>query len=540
MSRSDSFSEPEATPVAPVERLLHTVATTSARVVLGLAAGLLIARLMRRVRLHWSWAAAALFATPLADAVMRASGTVLGVGALSAAAWGRRWHREDIDAGRDLRELAAAERSPLDVLRSLLHLGALRWRVRTRSGWFAGDELIIGRDEANCLIAIPMGGAAGGTHALVLGATGSGKTITEAWIAARAIERGMGAVVIDPKGDRALREAMAGAARASAKAFIEWSPEGPCVYNPYARGSDTEIADKALSGERFTEPHYLRQAQRYLGHVVRALRAARLEVSLGRLVEALDPDGLERLARTLPGPQADAAHAYLDALTARQRVDLAGVRDRMAIIAESDLGQWLDPATASARPFDLLEAVRARAVVYFDLDCDSRPLLTQMLGAAIVQDLQTTVAALQGRPTSTLALIDEFSALSVEQVVRLFGRARSAGLSLVLGTQELADLRMPARERALEQVIGNLTVLIAHRQVLPESCALIAGLAGTRGAWRTSRHSGGRTTRTRTTEPNLGAERLMGLAPGVAAVTVLTRSAGARIVRIFSGAGADA
>src|SRR5438105_4473431 len=429
MSRSDSFSEPEATPVAPVERLWHTVATTRARVVLGLAAGLLSARLMRRVRLQWSWAAAALFATPLADAVMRASGTVLGVGALSAAAWGRRWHREDIDAGRDLRELAAAERSPLDVLRSLLHLGALRWRVRTRSGWFAGDELIIGRDEANRLIAIPMGGAAGGTHALVLGATGSGKTITEAWIAARAIERGMGAVVIDPKGDRALREAMAGAARASAKAFIEWSPEGPCVYNPYARGSDTEIA-------------------------------------------------------------------------------------------ESDLGQWLDPATASARPFDLLEAVRARAVVYFDLDCDSRPLLTQMLGAAIVQDLQTTVAALQGRPTSTLALIDEFSALSVEQVVRLFGRARSAGLSLVLGTQELADLRMPARERALEQVIGNLSVLVAHRQVLPESCALIAGLAGTRGAWRTSRHSGGRTTRARTTEPNLGAARLMGLAPGVAAGTL--------------------
>jgi len=34
-------------------------------------------------------------------------------------------------------------------------------------------------------------------------------------------------------------------------------------------GSETEIADKALSGETFTEPHYLRQAQRYLGHAVR-------------------------------------------------------------------------------------------------------------------------------------------------------------------------------------------------------------------------------------------------------------------------------
>ena len=41
-----------------------------------------------------------------------------------------------------------------------------------------------------------------------------------------------------------------------------------------------------------------------------------------------------------------------------------------------------------------------------------RPLLTQMLGAAIVQDLQTTVAALQGRPTPTLVVIDEFSAIA--------------------------------------------------------------------------------------------------------------------------------
>jgi hypothetical protein len=33
---------------------------------------------------------------------------------------------------------------------------------------------------------------------------------------------------------------------------------GPLAYNPYASGSETEIADKALSGETFTGPHYLR------------------------------------------------------------------------------------------------------------------------------------------------------------------------------------------------------------------------------------------------------------------------------------------
>jgi hypothetical protein len=52
-------------------------------------------------------------------------------------------------------------------------------------------------------------------------------------------------------------------------AFLEWTPDGPLPYNPYAHGSDTEIADKALAGELVTEPHYLRQAQRYLGHAVR-------------------------------------------------------------------------------------------------------------------------------------------------------------------------------------------------------------------------------------------------------------------------------
>ena len=58
------------------------------------------------------------------------------------------------------------------------------------------------------------------------------------------------------------------------RAFLEWTPSGPCTYNPYGHGSAGEIADKALAGERFTEPHYLRQAQRYLAHAVRALQAA--------------------------------------------------------------------------------------------------------------------------------------------------------------------------------------------------------------------------------------------------------------------------
>jgi TraM recognition site of TraD and TraG len=527
-------SEVGVDPLAPLEQLVHWLLSTSAHVALGLVLGLLAARVMRGRHLHWSWAAGGLALVVLAYPALGNAAVTLGVTALGATLHGRRWHREDIDAGADLAEIAARRRGLLDALRSVARQPSLRRDALGADGWFRGEELILGCDESGRAVSIPLGGATGGTHTLVVGAAGSGKTVTQTWVAVRAIGRGMGTIVVDPKGDRDMRSEVRRAAQVAGRPFVEWTPSGPSVYNPYARGSETEIADKALAGERFTEPHYLRQAQRYLGHVVRALRKSSLEVSLQGIVQHLDPPRLELLVRSLPESDAQKTHDYLDSLTARQQSDLAGVRDRLAILAESDVGRWLDPQTAGAERFDLLEAVKDRTVVYFNLEADRRPLLTQMLGAAIVQDLQTTVAALQGRSVPSLVAIDEFSAIAPEHISRLFARARGAGMSLLLGTQELSDLRLPGREMLLDQVMGNLSALIAHRQVVPDSAELIASLAGTRGAWRTSRTNDGRTTRTRTREGVLDANEVTSLARGWAVVIALSEGRGVRIAHIFS------
>jgi hypothetical protein len=521
-------------PLAPLAGLGHWLATTAALSAAGLAVGMVLAHYLRSRALHWSWGAGALLAVVLLHSTLAGAAPFALAAALCATLRGRRLHREDALAGADLAQQAGRRRTPLDLARTRFCALELRrrWAPPPRR-WLRGEELIIGSDGRGRLVSVPCGGVAGGTHTLLVGATGSGKTVTQTWMAVRSIVRGAGAIVVDPKGDRQMRDAVAAAAKAARRDFIEWSPEGPCVYNPFARGGDTEIADKALAGERFTEPHYLRQAQRMLGHVVRALRAADTEVDLRSIVANLDPDNLELLARRLSSDQADATEAYLDSLTTRQRAELSGVRDRLAILAESDVGRWLDSRRGQAMHFDLLEAVQERAVVYFDLDADSRPLLTQMLGAAIVQDLQSTVAALQGRPSPTIVLIDEFSTLAAEQVVRLFARARSAGFSLVLSTQELSDLRLRGREGLLEQVMGNLSVLLAHRQVVPSSAELIASLAGAAGAWRTSRHGDGRVSRTRVPAAALDADAVMGLAPGCAAAIVLSDRRPVRITRVL-------
>jgi hypothetical protein len=530
-----AFPEAAVDLQATVAELLRWTVATGLYLALGMALGGIAARAMRSRHLHWRWAAAALAMLVLTRADLGSMALVLTVAALVATTRGRRWHREDVEAGADLAHLAARRHDPLQLLRWLASAAAQRIRERIAAGrGRGGGVLALGVDESRRSVSIPFAGPGGGRHTLVVGATGSGKTVTQTLIAARAIERGLGAVVIDPKGDESLRQQVHRAATLAGRPFLEWTPAGNTVYNPFGRGGASEIADKALAGERFTEPHYLRQAQRYLGHLVRALRQTGAEISLQAIVEHLQPERLELLARGLPEADAHSTFAYLDSLSARQQTELAGVRDRLAILAESDVGPQLDPRTTGTRQFDLLSAVSSRSVVYFGLESDSRPLLSQMLGAAIVQDLQTTVSALQRTPVPTLVVIDEFSAIAADQVVRLFGRARSAGFSLLLGTQELSDLRLPGRERLLEQVLGNLSVLIAHRQVVPDSAELIASVAGTRGTWRVSRHSEGKTTRTRTRAQVLEAERVMSLGCGWAAVLVLGDGASVRVTRVSS------
>jgi hypothetical protein len=488
MSFSAHLPEQPPWTVTPPHELVDWLAGAATAVGFGVAIGVVAARMLSLARLRWSWAALALAATFL---LHRSLGTIappMATAAFVATRRARRRHLQELDAGADLADRAAARRGPSHLLRT--SLTALELRRRRRGGdrgWSRGDELIIGVDDRRSLVSVPFGGARGGTHMLVVGATGSGKTVTQTWTVVRAIELGMGAVVVDPKGDTAMRSALAGAAARCQRPLLEWTPEGPNVYNPFAHGGETEIADKLLAGERFSEPHYLRQAQRYVGHVVRALRGAGFEVSLQAVAHHLDPRHLERLLRELPADDAEQTRGYLDSLSARQIADLAGVRDRLAIVAESDVGRWLDPSEPVATRFDLLQAVRARAIVYFDLAADSRPLLTQMLGAAIVQDLTTTVAALQHAPVATVVVID-----------------------------------------------GNLTVLVAHRQVVARSAELVAGLAGTVGAWRTSRHGDERVTRTRVREAALQVDDVMRLGPGAAATIVLGAGSRASITRVLS------
>jgi hypothetical protein len=495
---------------------------------LGLILGWLTAKAVRRMRLRWTWAAGGLGAAALLGGAPIGP---LGFAAGYAIRAARRRERQEVLPGGARNEAAPVRcgRLALRLAREL----ASRWRCRS-GRWFSGNRLLVGYDTHRRPVEVPLLSHSGGAHTLVVGAAGSGKTVTQTWLAVRAIEAGMAAIVVDPKDDPDLTQRVRDAARRAHRPFFEWSPEGPSVYNPYATGSESEIADKALAGENFTEPHYQRQAQRYLGWEVRVLRRAGVEISLATLAEHLDPQRLELVLRSLPEAESGAGYEYLDALSARQRSDLGGVRDRLSILAESDVGLWLDPRTQASGGFDLLSCLRSRAVVLFRLRSDRRPLVMQMLGGAIVLDLLSAICALQHARVPSIAVIDEFAAIAAPHVGALFARARGAGMSLVLSTQEISDLQLPHRENLLRQVAGNLTTTISHRQVNPESAEWVARLGGRRWAWSATLASDGRRTYRPVQEWQLEPELVSALAPGQAAVIVHGEPGSPRVARMLS------
>ena len=456
---------------------------------IGVGLGAIVLVVLRRRGLRWTWA---LWGAPLAYLVWFIDwhlGLVLAIATIAAVWFGARDHAEAVQRGG---EEARAMRDTLGPLRwAILRLR----RARVREAGVKNGQLAIGVARSGAICRVPIG-VNRGVHCLIAGATGSGKSASASHLIDAYVPAGFGSLIAAPKPDEELRERARAAARRAGVAFHEWSPTGPCIYNPLARGGVTEIADKALAAHQWSEPHYELATQRLLGQVLATMQAAGLwPPILSQVVAQMDPERLGALADRVGGEAKERVGAYLGALTERGKADLGGGRDRLAVLADSELGRWLDPALGEGEQIDLAAAFAAGDVVYFNLDADRYPAAAKLAASALVVDLIGLAADMQGRGPGGLVVIDEFAAIAPEQVSRLFARARSAMLSIALLTQSLADLRAARPEdpsdTLTEQVLANVEFIIAHRIGDPDSAERFARIGGTVPAWATTQRVDG-------------------------------------------------
>jgi type IV secretory pathway TraG/TraD family ATPase VirD4 len=164
---------------------------------------------------------------------------------------------------------------------------------------------------------------------------------------------------------------------------------------------------------------------------------------------------------------------------------LSGLQDRLALLVEGGQGEWLMPCEEPDGELDLLRALCAGACVVFSLNSSRYGATARLLGNMAIQDLKAVCGLREERAElarPALVAVDEFSGLAGDQIAGLFQRARSAGISLLMATQELADLRR-VDEGFDEQIVGNVEYLLAGRQNNPESAETVAAIAGTEEVW---------------------------------------------------------
>jgi conjugal transfer pilus assembly protein TraD len=374
-------------------------------------------------------------------------------------------------------------------------------RARARAATRAEDGVALGTDTSGDPVVL--GDSQLSAHGLILGASGSGKSTTLLNILTDQISRGRPVIAIDLKGSPAFAHELAAAADAAGRPFKLFSPDGPSRWNPLAHGNATQLKDKLIASERFTEPHYQRAAERYVQTVLQVLHATHPDraAELHEVVALMDPRRLSGALRGLPRERAGRVQDYLASLTPDQQSATRGFATRLALISESNVGPWLasgagaQPGPAPAEAIDLRAALEGREVVLFSLNSSTYGKLASQLGTLVIQDLTAAAGhrlegSSNGRLQQATIGIDEFSALGTENVIGLLARGREAGFSVLLVTQELADLDRAGRGMR-DQVVGNTAVKIAHRQDVPASAQMIAEMCGTRTAWAETEQIGG-------------------------------------------------
>jgi hypothetical protein len=408
-------------------------------------------------------------------------------------------------------------------------------------------------------------------HGLILGASGAGKSTTLLRILTDRIRRGAPVIAIDMKGSPAFARELELAAAEAGRQFRVWTPDGPDHWNPLQYGNATELKDKLIATERFTEPHYQRAAERYTQTVLQVLELTNpgCPPTLAQVVRLMEPQRLPAALRGLPRAFVERVQDYRASLSPDQLSAIRGLGTRLAILTESHTGKFLAPAggapsglstgagaaTGSREPrigqlVDLRGALDGDEVVLFSLNSSSYGKLAAQIGTLLIQDLVTAAGhrlAEHGAPQAIVG-IDEFSALGADHVISLLARGRESAVPVLLATQELADLDRVA-PGLRDQVLGIVGVKIIHRQDVPTSAQTVAQMIGTERVWERTYQVGnrlfagydtGRGTRRQAEQFIVHPNEIKNLTTGEAILIVKTPSRRVAIVRVSGPPSADA
>lgn len=333
---------------------------------------------------------------------------------------------------------------------------------------------------------IELSDKAANQHTLVLGTTGSGKTVTVSNIVESAISRGLPLIYIDGKGDYDLASRVSQYAQIKNRPVSVFSMKGESiVYNPLATGGYTSKKDRIIELREWTEEHYKKLAEGYLQCVFKVMEQCNIPCNLASLAENLELKKLKSLVRqheaSIPNAQ-----KLMDELNNQDQASKS-IESLMAEIrnfTSSEIGKLFEIEDGKS-VLTLDQIIKDKGIAYFCLPALEFPSMSQTLGRLVVNDLKATMAQQLSSELKNpvYVIFDEFSVFAGEQVLNVINMGRGAGIHAVLATQSLSDIASGRKENAdhfINQVVGNCNNFILHRQNSAEDAEKLASMLGTR------------------------------------------------------------
>lgn len=341
-----------------------------------------------------------------------------------------------------------------------------------------------------------------GTHALIFGSTGSGKTEAIKTLAGGLLDLGWQGIILDLKEDTkpgGLRDWCETYSHSHAIAYQELrlSDARPAFWFDALAGlSQDEARDTILSLTRFDDEYYKNICIRVLGQLLK-LRFWANEV---------DPANcplptLYDVAMTLSAPSLSASTKKWRAIVSQAMPDLpkgefqvlespSQVEQQQAASWGAKLGNLYEtqagrlvlraPAPTEHRP---RVDVTANGLIYIGLDSQGKPDLTKIVSSSVLQRIsveaaQRTTGTSTSRVQPKFLIVDEANWVDRTIVQNLLSRARSAGIAMVLCTQGPKDW-IDKDGNDFARLAQNTNVAMIMKQGEPEAAEICADYIGT-------------------------------------------------------------
>ena len=310
--------------------------------------------------------------------------------------------------------------------------------------------------------------------ALVLGTTGSGKTVTLRRFYQRAITKGYPLIIIDGKPDDENINWLTRQTLKYERPFFGFNCANYLPYDPLSNSGFTSLKDKIISlKDQWSSDHYKSIAEDYLQATFQILLQEGKQLDLKRVVDCLSYEKLSVIARSINDEK---LFERINALKQYDRSDITGLQAHLNILIHSELGKYFEKNNDT---FSLQDVINENGVVYFALPALEFPSFSKVLGKLVINDIKATIAKRKPNSTPIFTVFDEFSVFAGEQVLNLVNMGRGKGLHAIFGTQGLADLaRVDANFK--EQVLNCVNTIICHRLNDKTSTDAIAYWVGTK------------------------------------------------------------